>query len=274
MHEKVIVSLTTFRKRISNIPVVLDTIFSQTMCPDHVVINLSYNEVIPDNVRQYIDKHAIEINFVEDTKVYKKLIPTLKLYPDDCIICIDDDFLYPKTMVEDFVSTHNHYPNHPVSGNRFVMNGMQCHCGCASLTKAAFLGDYLNLIDDSIIQNCPSDDIVYTFFSNLNGHPYIRTKSLYFVNMPSYNVIESYSSKLKEGGISDTYDYLSRCFGKTPDNLRQYFDSSYAPDIISDIIQSYIDMGRKEVRSTITYKLGKVFLSPGRFFSRFFQRGC
>ena len=42
-----------------------------------------------------------------------KIIPTLKLYPNDCIIGIDDDWLYPPTMIEDLWNTHIKYPNNP-----------------------------------------------------------------------------------------------------------------------------------------------------------------
>lgn len=261
MNERVIVSLTTYNKRVDNIPVVLDTIFSQTVCPDRVVINLSLNEYIPESVRQYIDNHDIEMNFVKDTKVYKKLIPTLKRYPDDCVISIDDDFLYPKTMIEDFMSTHDQYPHYPISGNREVVNGMQCHCGCASLTKAEFFGRYLDQIDDTIMDNCPSDDMVYTYFSNMNGHPYLRTRDLYFTNMPGYNEVDSYSSKYK-GGIIKTFDYLNMRFGACPNNLWKYYNVGLDSQIITDILESYVEMGRNDVRSTFTYRMGAWFLKP------------
>ena len=261
MNERVIVSLTTYNKRIENIPVVLDTIFSQTLCPDRVVINLSFDELIPEEVQRYVENHDIEVNYVKDTKVYKKLIPTLKRYPYDCVISIDDDFLYPKTMIEDFMSTHILYPHYPISGNRVVVNGMQCHCGCASLTKAEFLGCYLDQIDDMTMDNCPCDDIVYTYLSNKNSHPYIRTKDMYFLNMPGYNVVESYSSK-QIGGVKKSFDYLNMKFGACPNNLWRYYDGGFDSQIITDILESYIEMGRKDVRSSITYKIGALVLKP------------
>ena len=146
--ERVIVSLTTYSKRIGNIPVVLDTIFAQTVPPDLVVLNLAYDEVIPEYVIKYIESHSIEVNRVPDTKVYKKLIPTLKKFPQDSIISIDDDFLYPSNMIEDFLHIHKLYPNNPISGNDVVQYGMQCHCGCASLMKYCFLGNEIDYIDD------------------------------------------------------------------------------------------------------------------------------
>lgn len=71
---------------------------------------------------------------------------------------------------------------------------VQCHCGCASLTKASFFGDYLEIIDEEVINNCPSDDMTYSYFTNKAGHPYVRTKDLYSTNMIVYNNQDSYSS--------------------------------------------------------------------------------
>ena len=79
MDERIIVSMTTYSKRVANIPAVLDTIFAQTLLPDLVVINFAIDEVIPDNVQSYINSHNIELNRVPDTKVYKKIIPTRRL---------------------------------------------------------------------------------------------------------------------------------------------------------------------------------------------------
>ena len=116
--ERIIVSLTTWEKRLSNIPAVLDTIFCQTRPPDLIVLNLNEDEIVPDYVNEYLTTHNVIINRVPYKKVYKKIIPTLKLYPNDCIIGIDDDWLYPPTMIEDLWNTHLKYPNNPISGNR------------------------------------------------------------------------------------------------------------------------------------------------------------
>lgn len=120
MSEQIIISLTTYSRRFNNIPAVLDSIYGQTLLPDKVVLNLAIDETIPETVQSYISDHHIEVNRVPDTKVYKKLIPTLRKYPNDCIITIDDDFLYPENMIEDFMNIHEKYPHNPISGNRIV----------------------------------------------------------------------------------------------------------------------------------------------------------
>ena len=272
MSERIIVTLTTYHKRINNIPVVLDTIFSQSIPPDLVVINLAFDEIVPDVIQHYIDEHSIEIHRVPDTKVYKKLIPTLKRYPEDCIIVIDDDLLYPPGMIEDFVFIHKQYPDFPISGNQEVYYGMQCHCGCASLIKAEFLGSDINLIDEDTIKHCPCDDIVYTYFSNKNLHPYLRTNGLYYLNLPSYNAVGSYSeNEVGRRGLYNTYNYLVNRWGDLPLNFFMY-NEDYRDLIMPAILKSYKNLGREENQSTISYRLGDFLLRPIKTLRDRFQR--
>ena len=271
MNERIIISLTTWNKRINNIPVVLDTIFKQTVTPDLVVLNLAIDEVVPEDVQHYIDSHSIEVNRVSDTKVYKKLIPTLKKYPNDCVISIDDDWLYPDGMIEDFVKMHNRYPDYPISGNRIVMNGMQCHCGCASLQKACYFGEFIDYIDRGVIFNCPSDDMVYTYFSNKARHPYIRTSELYFENMTPYNNDISYSdSDVRDSGIKFSYDFLVKKYGKIENVFLPYIKDFYLSDLLLKIHERDVEREswiacrkiENEIKQTKAYRLGSFLLKP------------
>ena len=151
--EEIIVSLTTWKPRIHNIPVVLESIYAQTIQPDKVVLNIAFDEVIPENIQKYIDIHQIEVNYVPDTKVYKKFLPTLLKYPRACVINIDDDCIYPETMLEDFMDLHAQYPQYPISGNHLIHDGMQCHCGCASMTI------YLNNCDNGELAGVPTKSV-------------------------------------------------------------------------------------------------------------------
>ena len=275
MQERIIITLTTYSKRIGNIPTVLDTIYAQTVSPDLVVINLAYEEVVPDKVQNYINAHNIEVNRVPDTKVYKKIVPTLKKYPNDCVINIDDDKLYPPEMIADFMDIHKKYPNNPISGNRQINFGRQCHHGYASLVKAEYFGEYLDLImDEGVMANCKSSDLVYTYFANKAGNPYIRTTNIYHGNLVSYNEVAGYSQcQIQEYGdmYTKSFDYLVNRFGQLPRMVDTYVKDLYIAQIVYDInIQSqpeqihnyYKDLYMKRIDSSISYKLGSFILSP------------
>ena len=278
--EQVIISLTTWSKRIANLPVVLDSIYAQTYKPDKVVLNLAYNEEIPGEVEAYLKKHDVEVNFVEDTKVYKKIIPTLRKYPDACVINIDDDFIYPQGMIEDFMSVHQRYPNYPISGNRVSLQGRQCHCGCASLLKAEYFGDNLDKIDEEVMTKCGSSDIVFTYFATLNGHPYICSQNQYFLNMESHNSVSSYSENVvKEYGVEEAFEYLENRFGHLPDIISLYYPNTgnTVPEnivlrLIEEACQEKVDAAitqtENKIRSSRTYKLGSELLKPYRFLKK------
>lgn len=280
MKERIIVSLTTWSKRIQNIPTVLDTIFAQTLPPDLVVLNLAYDEVIPSNIIDYIKVHHIEVNRVPDTKVYKKLIPTLRKYPDDVVISIDDDWLYPNGMIDDFLQVHKEYKDFPVSGNREVINGWLCHCGCASLTKASYFGDLINLIDSDLRNNCPSDDIVYTYLATAAGHPYVMTKDLYFTNMQPYNADEGYSAATinNSNGIENSINYLEHRFGKLENPYHAYINENCISELL-EILQSTIKKQTKQLEASkeayeklvnsSTFRLGKALTEPLRWIRKY-----
>lgn len=277
MNERLIVSLTTYNKRIRNIPVVLETIFQQTVRPDFVVLNLAEGERVPEEVQRYIDTHPIEILWGPDTKVYKKLLPTLRKYPDDCVISIDDDFLYPIGMIEDFMDVHRHYPDFPISGNRTVIRGLQCHCGCASLMKATYFGSYLQQIDETVMANCSSDDFVYTYFANKNGCPYVRTRGMYFSNMPSYNEVDSYTLQTNIGdGIHNTLVYLTSHFGELENSVPNYLKDKKLNELMDDIVASHKELGFYEgldyVYASKAYQLGEALLKPFRLLDTLLSR--
>lgn len=265
MKESVVVTLTSYGKRLSNLPMVLDTIISQTVKPDLIVVNLACDEEVPLHVLDYLAEHNVEVNRVPDTKVYKKLIPTLRKYPDACVISIDDDFLYPKDMISDFVAMHHKYPDNPISGNRVVFFKMQCHCGCASLTKACYFDNYLSQIDGEVIDNCPSDDIVYTYFATKAGHPYLQTEREYFLNMPEcrHDNDPGYSNSTGgDLGVERSFDYLVKRFGAINNVIMMYLHDENKAKVIENIMNDTVREVEDRIHSSYAFRLGKALLKP------------
>ena len=107
--EKIIVSLTTYSKRINTVFLAIESIFEQTAKPDKIVLWLDKNEfsidTIPSTLKKQI-KQGLTVDFCDNIRSYKKLIPSLKKYPDDIIITIDDDIVYKNDCIENLYNAY------------------------------------------------------------------------------------------------------------------------------------------------------------------------
>lgn len=111
---ELIISLTSYSTRVSEVYLVIESLFNQSLKADKIILWLDKNEfsdeTIPFTLRNQI-KRGLEIKYCKNIKSYKKLIPTLKMYPNSTIITVDDDILYPIDFVENFILNHKKYPN-------------------------------------------------------------------------------------------------------------------------------------------------------------------
>lgn len=218
--ERIIISLTSWKKRIQNVCHVLNIILNNTIKPDMIVINLAVDEFpnmmkdLPTNLIKLINSNEnIKINWLKhNTKVWKKLIPTLYLYPNDLIIPIDDDFEYPnyfiETLYNDYVKYNKEYP---ISGNKITKYDMKCHCGCSSLLKSSFITKYINILNKEIF-DAGSSDIFYTFCAYINGISYKQSSKEFFYNMKTYNANDPYSSNSSTTKIIKTYEACQKAY--------------------------------------------------------------
>lgn len=106
----VIVSLTSYGKRVSEFaPFAIYTIFTQIQLPNRIVLFLdkSWNDYNIPKTLKHLQKAGLEIEYCEDIRSYKKLIPALKKFPNNIIITIDDDVYYNKNLVNSFLLRFN-----------------------------------------------------------------------------------------------------------------------------------------------------------------------
>lgn len=112
---RIIVSLTTFPLRINKTWIVVESILRQTHKPDKIIIWLSKDQfssvnILPKKLKNQ-QKKGLEIRFCEgDIKSHKKYFYTLKEYPNDFLLTIDDDIIYPTTLISQLVELNNIYP--------------------------------------------------------------------------------------------------------------------------------------------------------------------
>ena len=97
--EKVIVSLTSYKPRINDVKYVIYSLLNQTFAPDKLILWLDEDsfprreENLPQDLLE-LQKFGLTIDWCENLRSYKKLIPALEKYPDDIIVTADDDLFY------------------------------------------------------------------------------------------------------------------------------------------------------------------------------------
>ena len=112
---ELIVSLTSFPGRIKQIHLCVKTLLNQSVKPDAVILWLA-EEQFPKKENELpkkllkLQKNGLTIKWCNDIRSYKKLIPTMKEYPDATIITTDDDVYYKKDWLEGLVEAHKQHP--------------------------------------------------------------------------------------------------------------------------------------------------------------------
>lgn len=114
----IVVSLTTIESRLSKVSITIRSILTQSKRPEKILlwVNEDDRNKIPAKLKK-LESHIFEIHFTKLKCSHKKLIHTLKLYPDYPIITCDDDFIYDKDWLS---TTYNEYLKYPnvVIGNQ------------------------------------------------------------------------------------------------------------------------------------------------------------
>lgn len=104
----VIVSLTSFPKRIQTLWMVIECLMHQTVAPKKIILWLSKLQFpdkgnLPSKLIEQQER-GLEIRFVpEDLRSHKKYYYTFLEYPDSPVILADDDILYSPTLIEELL---------------------------------------------------------------------------------------------------------------------------------------------------------------------------
>ena len=108
----VIVSLTSYGERLNELQYTLYSLVVQTVRPKKIIVNLAEKDFIalPPLLKRF-EQYGVEYRQTEDLKSYKKLIPTLQAYPEECIVTADDDLFYPKDWLEKLWKAHLENPD-------------------------------------------------------------------------------------------------------------------------------------------------------------------
>ncbi|MBE4370748.1 glycosyltransferase family 2 protein [Vibrio parahaemolyticus] len=110
----IVISLTTYSKRINTVDLVITSLLNQSIAVDKIILWLDQDEFTIESVPSSLKALLCErfaIQFCPNYKSYKKLIPTLREYPEATIITFDDDIAYPVNQVEKLLLVHYENPN-------------------------------------------------------------------------------------------------------------------------------------------------------------------
>lgn len=109
----IIVSLTTYGKRINDVAYSIESIMQQTLKANRIILWLGM-EFQARRLPQLLmlqQKRGLEIHFCDDIRSYTKLVPALAIFPNDAIITIDDDLLYDIDVLERLILAHQEIPD-------------------------------------------------------------------------------------------------------------------------------------------------------------------
>lgn len=115
---RIIVSLTSYRKRFITLNLCIKTLLLQTTKPDKIVLYIVEDDkkYLPEKVLR-LQKYGLEIKYVkDDLRPHKKYYYAMKEFPNDIIITIDDDCLYSKYLVEELYRTYKKFPQAIITG--------------------------------------------------------------------------------------------------------------------------------------------------------------
>jgi hypothetical protein len=194
LKEKVIITMTSWKKRINYINSVLEILLNNTYIPDKVILNLAIeefpkkNDELPKNILNLLRFNNFEIFWVEkNNNVFKKLIPTINRFKNDLIITTDDDILYSYDFIENILKMYiKNGANKPMSFGTHKSDWIigkikiNSHYGRASIVKYEYFNEKLNELYKETTENLINngikcyDDILYTYAAILNGYKYLR----------------------------------------------------------------------------------------------------
>lgn len=106
-----IVSVTSFGDRLKyELPIAIESILNNSKLPDKICVIVEQKDLnnIPEILK---DSNIIEfITISENLKGHNKYYYTMKKYPNNIIITIDDDIYYPKSFMDSCIKAYENNP--------------------------------------------------------------------------------------------------------------------------------------------------------------------
>ncbi|WP_049963024.1 glycosyltransferase family A protein [Ruminococcus sp. HUN007] len=113
--DQIIVSLTSFPKRFSELDLCLKSLVIQKFKPDKIIVYLgsdSRKEMLSEKLLKY-ENYGVEFRFddKENLMPHKKYFYAMQEFPDAVTVTADDDVIYPRDWLESLYRSYLKYPN-------------------------------------------------------------------------------------------------------------------------------------------------------------------
>jgi hypothetical protein len=103
-----VVSLTSYPARFASLPLTLNSILTQTVRPEKIILWVSKDDKdqIPSELKD-IKNDIFEIAFCNNIRSFCKIIPSVSNFPDYFNITLDDDVYYWNTCLEELIGRYD-----------------------------------------------------------------------------------------------------------------------------------------------------------------------
>lgn len=235
--ENLIVTMTSWKKRINNVKPVLETILSQSLLPNKVIVNLCTDDFplmekeLPSDLLDYIRSSSglIEIYwYIENYKAWKKHLHTLEIAKeDDLIVCIDDDHLYTRDFLEKMYVSYCYYDKKfPVTYHTSkLFHNLWSFLGPGTLYRKSDWGeDYKKYLTQDVLHKSYEDIIISMIFATNN----IMILPQMF-DLPDHDSIVFNEETPFSHIIKENAEHVQEMMASTLEALNYAFDLAYFP---------------------------------------------
>lgn len=116
IRKRLIISLTTYPRRIHAVAQVIESLCVQTRKPSEIVLWLAESQFpekeleLPEELLRLVARKCLTIRWCDDLKSHKKYFYAFQEYPDDLVVTVDDDVIYSPTTLDTLYKSYLLYP--------------------------------------------------------------------------------------------------------------------------------------------------------------------
>lgn len=173
--ERAIISLTSWKARITTVGLTLFSLISQ--CPGfHIVLVLSKDEFpnmmseMPDDISRLVNSKVIEILWVKtNCKSFKKVCFTMYVYQSVPIISADDDCIYVCNYAQELYEIYLKHRQSPINYRKSKIPF--CTCGPATLYPPSIFNYILHEFEQYTAPNYQDDGFFTNIFQAIQLQP-------------------------------------------------------------------------------------------------------